>query len=122
MARAGDAVILLGHGSRDPAWRLPIEAVAERLRRAHPGLALSCAYLELQQPDLGTAASGLVRAGAQRVTVVPMFLGMGKHGREDPPRLIDALRRAYPGVDFELRRSIGEDPRVLDLLAAIAAE
>jgi sirohydrochlorin cobaltochelatase len=122
MSPRAKAVILLGHGSRDPLWRRPIEAVAERLAREHAELAVCCAYLELQQPDLAAAAAQLAAGGAQRITIVPMFLGTGKHGRDDPPRLLEELRRTHPAIHFELRPPVGEDQRVLDLLAAIAAE
>ncbi len=122
MDRHGKAIILLGHGSRDPLWRGPIEAVAKRLKQRHPQLAVSCAYLELEPPDVATAAAQLVAAGAQRVTIVPMFLGTGKHARDDLPGLLEALRRDHPAVQFALQRPIGEDPRVLDLIAAIAVE
>jgi sirohydrochlorin cobaltochelatase len=115
-------VILFGHGSRDPLWRQPIDAVAARLARRHPALAVRCAFLELDTPDLATAAAELVGEGVSQVTVLPMFLGSGKHAREDLPALVDALRRRHEGVAVELRAAIGEDARVLDLLAEIAAE
>jgi sirohydrochlorin cobaltochelatase len=122
MEHAGKAIVLLGHGSRDPLWRQPMEAVADRLTRGYPGLAVCCAYLELEPPDLAQAAAQLVAAGAQRITIVPMFLGTGKHGREDLPRLLQALHRTHPATQFELQRPVGEDPRLLDLLAQIALE
>lgn len=114
----GKAVILFGHGSRDPAWRGPIEAVAARLR--HAGTPVTCAYLELDIPDLATATQGLVTAGANAITVVPMFLGTGRHAREDLPKLMDDVRGRHPGVTFHLQPAVGENPLVLDLLAKIA--
>jgi sirohydrochlorin cobaltochelatase len=117
-----NAVILVGHGSRDPLWRGPIEAVAARLAAARPALPARCAYLELQQPDIASAAAELLLAGARRISLVPMFLGTGKHAREDLPRLVDRLREAHPEVTFVLQPPVGEDPRLLDLLAAIALE
>ena len=119
---APPAIVLFGHGSRDPDWRRPIEAVAERLRRADAQAAVRCAYLELSAPDLATAVGELVADGAGAVRVVPMFLGVGRHAREDLPALIGALRTAYPAVAFVLAPAIGEDERVLDLLAEIARE
>jgi sirohydrochlorin cobaltochelatase len=116
------AIILFGHGSRDPLWRQPIEAVAARLAQRDPAVPVRCAYMELEQPDLAAAARELVAAGATRVTIVPMFLGTGKHARTDMPLQVEALRTAHPGVRFELQGAVGEDPRVLDLLAAIALE
>lgn len=118
----GKAVILLGHGSRDPVWRQPIEAIAARLAQREPGTPSRCAYLELEQPDLAAAATELVAAGVTQVIIVPIFLGTGKHARTDMPALVEQLRQAHPHVSFELRRPVGEDPRVLDLLAAIALE
>jgi sirohydrochlorin cobaltochelatase len=115
-------IILCGHGSRDPLWRQPIEAVAARLVAAQPGLLVICAYLELQQPDLPSAAAELATAGISDVTIVPMFLGTGKHAREDLPRQLEHLQQAHGGIEFKLQLSVGEDPRVLDLLAAIALE
>ncbi len=115
-------VILCGHGSRDPLWRQPIEAVAARLVAAQPALPVRCGYLEIQQPDLATVAAELVGAGVTHLTVVPMFLGTGKHAREDLPRLLERLRLLHAGVHFRLQIPVGEDPRVLDLLAKIALE
>lgn len=122
MNAGGKAIILLGHGSRDPLWRRPMEAVAQRLTQRHPGLAVRCAYLELEQPDLGTAMGQLAATGVQRVTIVPMFLGTGKHARDDLPRSVEALRQAHPDLRINLQRPVGEDPRLLDLLATIAVE
>ncbi|NPC54136.1 sirohydrochlorin chelatase [Caenimonas soli] len=116
------AIILFGHGSRDPLWRRPIEAVASRLAAQQPGLLVRCAYLELDQPDLPAASAQLAAQGATEVTIVPMFLGAGRHAREDLPRLVQALRDANPAVQFKLQQPVGEDPRVLDLLATIALE
>lgn len=112
------AIILFGHGSRDPAWRGPIEAVAERIRQA--GTPVACAYLEFDTPDLPTAAAVLIGAGATAITVVPMFLGTGRHAREDLPELVDKLRRNHPTVALELQPAVGENPLLLDLLAKIA--
>jgi len=49
-----------------------------------------------------------------------MFLGAGRHVREDLPALVDDLRAAHPGVAWQLQRPVGENERLLDLLADIA--
>ena len=116
------AIVLFGHGSRDPLWRLPMETVASRLRTLRPDTPVRCAYLELDAPDLATAVGELAAGGADHVTVVPMFLGTGRHAREDLPRLLERLRARHPGVAFELQKPVGEDGRVLDLIAKIALE
>ena len=115
-------VILFAHGSRDPLWRRPMEAVAERMRANAPDTPVRCAYLELTTPDLPTAAGELLALGANAIRVVPVFLGTGKHAREDLPRLVEQLRVQHPSVRWELRTAVGEDDRLLDLIAAIALE
>lgn len=122
MQQAQEAIVLLAHGSRDPLWRRPIEAVAARIAADQPGRAVRCAYIELSAPTLPDAAQELVLAGAQRISVVPLFLGMGKHAREDVPRLMAELSAAHAGVQFHLQPAVGEDARVVELLARIAAE
>ena len=112
--------ILFAHGSRDPLWRQSIEAVANRARQQEPQTPVRCAYLELTEPDLPTCAAELIGTGVASITVVPMFLGVGRHAREDLPVLIANLRAAYPQITINLQIAIGEDDRLIELMANIA--
>lgn len=113
-------VILFGHGSRDPLWRRPMDAVAARLASRDASLLVRCAFLEMTAPDLPTAAAELAALGAVQVSIVPLFLGVGRHAREDLPALVEHLRNDLPGVAWTLQPAVGEDPRLLDLLAELA--
>jgi sirohydrochlorin cobaltochelatase len=117
---AARGILLFAHGSRDARWREPVEAVAARIRGEDPDAQVACAYLELVEPDLPTAAAQLVGRGARSLHVVPLFLGIGKHAREDLPLLMEALRAAHADVAFTVAPAVGEDPRVIELLARIA--
>ena len=113
-------IVLFGHGSRDPLWRKPIEAVAAQVRVLDAAVAVRCAYLELTEPDLATTVDALMIEGIRSITIVPMFLGVGKHAREDLPLRLDALRRQHPQAEFNLQASVGEQPALIELLAKIA--
>jgi sirohydrochlorin cobaltochelatase len=115
-------IILFAHGSRDPLWHKPIEAVAARIATLSPHTPVVCAYLELSTPDLPTATRALLAQGARHVTILPLFLGVGKHAREDLPVLVDALRASYPDVQFALQPAVGEDARLVQLMAEIALD
>ena len=120
MTTPTQGIVLFAHGSRDPLWRAPIEAVEAHIRAHHPGVAVRCAYLELTTPDLPQAVEDLVDQGATAVTIVPMFLGTGKHAREDLPVLVAELRARHPRVQVHVQAAIGEDPRMTALMASIA--
>ncbi len=113
-------VILFAHGSRDPLWRAPMEAVAARAAALDPQARVACAYLELMEPDLPACAAAMVQQGATTITIVPMFLGVGRHAREDLPQILAGLQAGHPQIRFELRPAIGEDERVVEMLARIA--
>ena len=114
------AIILFAHGSKDALWRRPIEAVANQMNQLSPDTQVACAYLELTEPDLPTTVAGLVQAGVNAIRIVPMFLGVGRHAREDLPLLLQDLIIQHPGVTFELRNAIGEEPELTRAMAAIA--
>ena len=114
------AIILFAHGSKDALWRRPIEAVAGEIKQISPDTQVSCAYLELTEPDLSTTVARLVQTGVTVIRIVPMFLGVGRHAREDLPLLLRDLITQYPAVTFELRNAIGEEPELIRSMAAIA--
>ncbi|MFM9923659.1 CbiX/SirB N-terminal domain-containing protein [Variovorax sp. H27-G14] len=113
-------IVLLAHGSRDTRWREPIEAVAARVTARAPDALVACAYMEMAAPDLATATAALINAGARAIRVVPLFLGVGKHAREDLPHQLEALQQAWPNIDISMTRIVGEEPELVDLLAKIA--
>lgn len=116
------AIVLFAHGSRDPLWRAPIEAVRVEIERNKPTMQVRCAYLELCEPDLAQASDSLYAAGVRQITVVPMLLGTGRHAREDLPVLVAQLRAQYSDLRIEVQQAIGEDARMTRLMASIACE
>jgi hypothetical protein len=66
-------IILFAHGSRDPLWRLPIEAVALQIKQQSPQVDVACAFLELTEPDLQTTTQLMAQKGLRHIAIVPMF-------------------------------------------------
>lgn len=113
-------IILFAHGSRDVQWRAPIEAVAGHIRARQPDTLVDCAYLELCTPTLPDAATALIASGARRIRIFPLFLGVGKHAREDLPLIVEQIRTTYPDVLVELMATAGENPALIALMADLA--
>ncbi len=120
MTSPATAVVLFAHGSRDPLWRGPIDAVAQEILRQSPQATVRCAFLELMSPSLAEAVGALVQDGHHAIRVVPMFLGIGRHAREDLPVLVAELRQRHPELQLELQPAIGEQPELTRCMARLA--
>lgn len=116
------AIVFLAHGSRDPLWQAPMEAIAARARSLEPLAAVRLAYLELCPPAIDDVVAELVAEGVLRIAVMPLFLGMGRHAREDLPNAVAALGLRHPTVAFDLLPMLGEDPALVELAARRAVE
>ncbi|RMX05991.1 cobalamin biosynthesis protein CbiX [Corticibacter populi] len=118
------AIILLGHGSRDPVWHEPMQRMAQAIAAREPQRPVACAYLELSEPDVFAATEALLREqpSIRRVVLYPVFIGMGLHARQDLPRLQQELGGRYAGIAFELAPALGTDERLIELVAALAIE
>ncbi len=118
MSHPPTGVLLIAHGSREPAWAGPFERV--RARVAARGVAVALGYLERMQPDMAGAAAELFKAGCRRAVVVPLFLGQGGHVLEDLPRLVAEAEARVPGIDLGLVEAVGELDGVQQAIAEAA--
>ena len=114
------ALVLYAHGARDPRWAEPFERLLMRIREKRPSLPVALAFLDYLEPDLMNAAQALVRAGANRIRIVPLFFGRGGHLREDFPNQLEAVRTAVPDAQFEIAEAAGEVDAVLEAIAEFA--
>lgn len=117
MATSRPAIVLFAHGARDPEWAEPFRKLRGLVEARAPGVAVELAFLELMQPSLADAITGLARRGVNAITLVPVFMAQGGHLKEDLPKLLAGIRRANSDILIEVTPAIGE---VEVLLAAIA--
>ena len=114
------ALILFAHGSRDPEWVRPFEHLRETIQHAMPVSSIALAYLESATPDLTTTIRMLAASGVTSIRVLPLFLAMGKHLRDDIPALAQRAIAEFPGIDIEFLPALGEAPEFVDALTRIA--
>ena len=110
-----EGIVLLGHGSKDPEWSQPFEKIAVSLGRRLPAVPVFLAYLE-HGPSLEEAVAALMAKGALSIRVIPLFLGAGWHVKQDLPKLVAEAKR--PEVNLVLDKPIGEQPEVIEAIAA----
>ena len=112
-------LILFAHGARDDRWAEPFERLRDKVAAARPAAHVRLAFLEIMQPDLGSAVGELVALGCHAVHIAPVFLGQGGHVRRDLPELVREVAARHPGIAITLAQAVGEHERVLDAIAAV---
>ncbi len=110
------AILLIAHGSREPAANADLEHVAEALRRRGCCDFAVASYLELAQPDIEAGGRHCVAAGAERVVLAPYFLSAGTHVRRDLVQARDGLAALFPKVEFLLAEPLGRHHLLVDVI------
>ena len=111
-------IIIVDHGSRSGEANALIRDVVDRFasRFADRYRIVEPAHMELAEPSIRQAFDRCVARGATEVIVCPLFLGPGKHWREDIPDLTAFAAEGYPGVAWAVAPPLGADDLLLDLL------
>jgi len=112
-ARGGPALLVVGHGSRDPAATAEFERLVAGVLPLLPGTQVAAGFLELAEPHVDDALDRLVAAGATDVVAVPVVLFGAGHLKDDGPALLGRARIRHPQVRFRLGRDLGIHPSVL---------
>ena len=110
-------IVLFAHGSRDPQWAEPFEAIRERVRASRPEYPIELAYLEIMAPTLEQSIASLVEQGALAITVFPLFMAQGGHLKRDLPRILDEIRALHPRIPIALETALGDAPEIRDAIA-----
>ncbi len=115
-------LVLAAHGSRDPAWGRPLEALAEALRKRTGDQRVRLAYVQFASPSLEDVVADAARSGIRRVRVLPLFMTAEGHVERDIRPAVDALRRIHAEIEVTLLPPVGQLPSFERLLADIALE
>src|ERR1051325_1548292 len=107
------AVLLCGHGSRDPEAIDEFEQAASALRARLVGRAFATGYLEFARPTIGEALAGLQGRGAAEILAIPGMLFAASHVKNDLPWEMNSFMAANPGIEVRLGRGRSIDPKLL---------
>ena len=120
------AVLLCGHGSRDPEAVAEFELAAEALCQRLPEFDFATGYLEFARPTIRDGLALLAARGARRILTIPGMLFAASHVKNDLPWEVNSFIADNPGIDVCLGRDLGIDAKLLqaaaDRIAAAAAD
>src|SRR5438132_10761142 len=111
------AVLLCGHGSRDPEAIREFELAAAALRPRLPEFDFATGFLEFARPTIRDGLALLAGRGARRILAIPGMLFAASHVKNDLPWEMNSLIAENPGVDVRLGRDLGIDAKLLQAAA-----
>ena len=121
MHQPDSAIVLFGHGARDPEWAGPMRRIRDTVLARADAPKVELAFLEFMQPTLPDAIVRIAASGVQRIAIVPIFLGQGGHLKRDLPILLEQVRAAHPECEITLAAAVGESASVIAAMADYAS-
>ncbi|HEX4843538.1 MAG TPA: CbiX/SirB N-terminal domain-containing protein [Limnobacter sp.] len=112
------AIVLFGHGARDPQWAEPMKRLQSILIAQLPQVQVELAFLELMAPSLPDTVACMALGGVSHIQVVPIFFGRGGHLKNDFPVLMTEMQQMYPAVSIEATTAVGQWDAVWQAIAA----
>jgi len=106
-------LILTAHGSADPRSAATAHAVADQVRVQRPDVDIRVAFCEKNSPNL----RDVLRTARGPAVVTPLLLASAYHARVDIPAMI-----AESGADVMQADTLGEDPRLVEIMRQRLAE
>lgn len=114
------AILLYGHGARNPEWAEPFQRIRAAIKARDPKALVEPGFLELMRPSFDEGVDCLVDQGATQIVVVPIFMAAGSHVKKDLPQLAANAMDRHPGLVIELAAPVGEAETVLAAMADYA--
>ncbi|MFS0557041.1 sirohydrochlorin chelatase [Brevibacillus sp. 179-C9.3 HS] len=113
-----DAVLFVGHGSKDPEGNEEIRQFVATLTPDLDVPIIETCFLEFARPDMLQGLNTCVARGATRVAVIPIILFSAGHAKIHIPAAIDEAKELHPHVQFIYGRPIGIHDEVINILSA----
>jgi sirohydrochlorin cobaltochelatase len=113
---ARPALLVVGHGSRDPRGAGEFHELVALVRKRAPNLAVEGGFIELSRPPISECVERLVEGGFHRVAAVPLMLLAAGHAKDDIPATLVREKVRHPEVTFEYGRALGIRPELLELM------
>ncbi len=109
-------ILVVAHGSRIKETENTLVSILGMVREKMPGVCIEHAFMEFSDQTLEKAVRALIDKSVSEIKVVPYFLFMGVHLREDIPNMIKECTAGYPNIQVVMGEPLGVDPRLADIL------
>ena len=110
------ALLVVGHGSRDPRGAEEFHELLALIRGRNPHLSIEGGFIELSRPPISECVDRLAEGGARSVAAVPLMLLAAGHVKDDIPATLVREKLSHPGINFNYGRALGIRPELLELM------
>ena len=112
----GPALLIVGHGSRDPRGVREFHDLVGLVRGRNPSLTVEGGFIELSRPPISECVNRLARSGARNIAAVPLMLLAAGHAKDDIPATLLREKTDHPTMTFSYGRALGIRPELLELM------
>jgi sirohydrochlorin cobaltochelatase len=109
------ALLIVGHGSRDPRGAEEFQELVSLVRARAP-MPVEGGFIELSRPPISECVNNLRERGAREVSAVPLMLLAAGHAKDDVPATLVREKLTHPDLDFHYGRALGIRPELLELM------
>ena len=110
------ALLIVGHGSRDPRGAREFHDLVDLVRRRNPSLTVEGGFIELSRPPISECVNRLAESGIRNVAAVPLMLLAAGHAKDDIPATLVREKMGHPEISFSYGRALGIRPELLELM------
>ena len=110
------ALLIVGHGSRDPRGAREFHDLVDLVRGRNPSLTVEGGFIELSRPPISECVDRLAESGARNVAAVPLMLLAAGHAKDDIPATLVREKMGHPELSFSYGRALGVRPELLELM------
>ena len=111
------AILLMAHGSRIPEANDAVHAIAGMVKERAGYDIVEVSFREQHLPTIQQGIDACVARGAERILLIPYFLFVGAHVREDLPEEMAAAKKRHPNVMFAMGKHLGAHRKLAEIVA-----
>jgi len=112
----------MAHGSRIPEANDAVREIAAMVKDMIGYEIVEVSFREQHRPNIQEGIDACAAKGAERIILMPYFLYMGAHVREDLPKEMEVAQQRYPGIEFFMGGHLGTHRKLAEVVAERIAE
>jgi len=101
-------VLVIAHGSRATETELDLKEVVDMAAKK-ADIFIEYAFMQFSDRTIESGIAALAEKKVTEIKILPYFLFMGIHMKEDLPNIVGECMKNYPGIEMAMGEPIGSD-------------